>query len=329
MGTGAVLENPILITGCPRSGTTFCGRIVSQSPDVFEVYEPFNHGFHYNLNLPKKFYQLTEENSGEIKARFDELMDLSSLGQRLGKLPLGSIEYLKYKNSGKAGNIDHILALKKLVQEPSDFWSAKRISLKDPIAFYSAEWIAERYNANVVVLVRHPGGIVSSFLKLGWEPETRYIVDNMMPVSNGKYKEDIVRWRDNPDDIVGALILQWKLFTQTTLDYHELHPDWTFVLHDELCVAPVPTFERIFKRASLPLTNAVRASIEDHTSGDNTVDPEKHDQHMLKRASAELMDSWKKRLDPVVIDRVLNETGELWAEAQTTFSALDLHLGAE
>lgn len=313
-------KKPILITGCPRSGTTFCGRIVAKSPDVFEVYEPFNQNFHYNLDMPQQFYQLKDDADEVFKARFDNLFKLSSLGKRLGKLPVGSVEYLKFKQSGKAGNIDHVLALKKLAQEPGDFWSASRVSVKDPLAFFSAEWIYKNYDTDVVILVRHPGGIVSSFLKLDWEPETRYIVDNELPLSNGKYKAEIDRWRNNPDDKVGALILQWKLFTQGTLDYKKLHPDWTFVLHDELCIAPMQTFERIFADISLPMDEGVRASITEHTNGDNTVDPEKHDQHMLKRASAELMESWKKRLEPDVIERVLTETKDLWEEAQSTFS---------
>ena len=316
-------NKPILITGCPRSGTTFCGRIISKSDDIFEVYEPFNPDFHYNLNLPTKFHQFTSSNDDAHKKALKSLFDLAHLSKRLSKLPMGSLAGLRFKHSGRADRIDHILSLRKLKVESSKFWKANRLSLKDPVAFFSAPWIAKQHDAHVVTLVRHPGGVISSFLKLGWEPETKFIVDNTLPISDGMFKDDIARWRDNPDDIVGALILQWKIFTQATLDYHTLYPEWSFVLHDELCSHPQETFGRIFNNIGLPMTATVRETIKDYTSGQNTVDPKVHNQHMLKRSSADLLNSWKDRLSPEITKRIMLETQELWSQAQSTFAAIE------
>lgn len=320
-------QSPILITGCPRSGTTFCGKIVSASPDVFEVYEPFNHQFRYNLGLPDKFYRLTAANDTLHQDDFEQLTKLASLSHRLGKLPRASVEYFKYKETGKSGDVSALLALKKMTQERASFWPAKRVSFKDPIAFFSSDWIAQEYNSKVVVMVRQPGGVVSSFLSLGWEPETRYIVNHELPVSKGKFDQEIQRWNANPEDIVGSLILQWKIFTQWTLDFQTLYPDWTYVLHDELCLAPQPVFERIFADLSLEMIANVREKISALTSEGNDVNPDQHRQHAHKRASAELLDSWKKRLEPNIIERIQDETNELWTEAVSRFRSIpDLDL---
>ncbi len=315
-------RTPILITGGPRSGTTFCGKIISASPDVFEVYEPFNHQFHYNLGLPQKFFRLTDSNDAPYKPNVDGLVQLSHFGSRIGKLPRAVVEYPAHRNRGKSGEVSALLALKKLIQEPVNFWPAQRVSLKDPIAFFSSDWIARQYGAKVIILVRHPGGVVSSFLKLGWEPETRFLVDHQLPVSTGKLDAEIAKWSANKEDLVGALILQWKIFTQWTLDFQSLYPEWTYVLHDELCLAPEPTFERIFSDIQLEVTEPVRQKILEFTSGENVVDPSKHSQHMHKRASAELLESWKKRLEPEVIQRIYSETKDLWAEAVAKFGAI-------
>jgi hypothetical protein len=212
------------------------------------------------------------------------------------------------------------LSLKKLVEERSSFTSANRLSIKDPIAFYSAEWLAKAYGTRVVMMVRHPGGVVSSFLSLGWEAETRYIVDHRLPLSGGKFDDEIAAWRRNRDDKVGAAILQWKLFTQATLDYQKLHPDWFFALHDQLCVEPVAVFRKMFKAIDLPFTPEIEARILADTGASNVVDPSQHTQHNLQRESASLKDSWKKRLDQPVIDRILEETSDLWNEAQAAFT---------
>src|SRR4029077_14652741 len=40
--------------------------------------------------------------------------------------------------------------------------------VKDPMALFSAEWIAETFDAQVVVIVRHPAAFASSIKLDGW-----------------------------------------------------------------------------------------------------------------------------------------------------------------
>lgn len=313
---------PILISGCPRSGTTFCGNIVSKAPEIFEIYEPFNHDFTYHLDLPTKFFRVTAENEAEYKPRIDRLLALSSPAQRWRHLPRGAVERLISKKDMTAA-----LSLKKLAQDRDSFLHATRISIKDPIAFFSADWLARTYGARVVIMCRHPGGVVSSFLNLGWESETKYIVDHPLPLSDGRFDKEIAAWRRNPDDAVGAVILQWKLFTQASLDWHKMHPDWFFCLHDQLCDHPVDLFRAIFKSVDLPFSPKIEAQIRADTGASNIIDPAQHTQHNLRRQSAELKDQWRKRLDPDIANRIVKETEALWDEATRAFS-IDLSRAA-
>lgn len=313
-------RKPVLITGCPRSGTTFCGKILSRSSDIFEVYEPFNSAFTYNFSLPQNFYKLTESNADPYKGHLEKVLELSSLTKRIGKLPGGCVDYIRFKNTEVTVRIDRLLALKKFSQEQASFWTPKRVVLKDPLAFFSAEWMHLEFDFDVVVLVRNPGGVISSFLKLGWEPETKFIANHDLPISVGVLDKEIQAWKNNPADIVGSLILQWKIFTRATLDYKKLYPNWTFVLHDELCLQPQAVFSKIFESLSLPFGNGVQRHIQNDTSSSNNVDPTKHDQHMLKRSSVDLIESWRGRLEPGIVARIEDETADLWCAAQTEFS---------
>jgi len=45
--------------------------------------------------------------------------------------------------------------------------AGERPLLKDPIAFFSAEWLARTYGADVVVLIRHPAGFAGSLKRMG------------------------------------------------------------------------------------------------------------------------------------------------------------------
>ncbi|MEL6726445.1 MAG: sulfotransferase [Pseudomonadota bacterium] len=306
---------PILISGCPRSGTTFCGNIISKVPEVFEVYEPFNPDFTYHFDLPSKFFRITKENEARYKPQIDRLLTLANSAQRWRHLPRGAVERL---SSSK--DMISALSLKKLAQDRDSFLKASRISIKDPIAFFSADWLAEAYGAKVIMMCRHPGGIVSSFLNLGWESETQYIIDHPLPLSDGKFDQEIAAWRKAPEDKVGAVILQWKLFTQATLDWSKMHPDWFFCLHDQLCDHPVEIFRSIFSSIDLPFTAEIEAQIRADTGASNIVDPGTHTQHNLQRQSAELKEQWRKRLDSETTARILKETEALWDEASRVFS---------
>ncbi|MEM9376469.1 MAG: sulfotransferase [Pseudomonadota bacterium] len=313
---------PILISGCPRSGTTFCGNIISKSPEIFEVYEPFNHDFTYDLNLPTKFFRFTESNQAAYRGRLDRMMQLADRGARLKLLPQGGLGLIRAEKDMVSS-----LALKKLAQDRESFFKASRLSMKDPIAFYSSEWLAEVYDARVVMMCRHPGGVVSSYLTLGWEAETKYIIDHPLPGEEGQFDSEIDAWRRNPEDTIGAVILQWKLFTQATLDLQARHPDWFFCLHDQLCDHPVDVFRAMFKAVDLPFTDAIEAQIIRDTGAANVVDPHQHTQHSLQRQSSELKQSWRKRLDAESADRILRATEALWTKARAAF-ALPLEVGA-
>ena len=309
-------SGPVLITGCPRSGTTFVGSIFEASRDIFEVYEPFNHAFTYNLQLPGRFFRITDENAKAYRPRFDRLLQLSSLHSRLAMLPKGVTERRKPKSNQELAST---LALKKLYNKPGCFLTGKRLSLKDPLAFFSAEWLAKTYDMPVIVMARHPGGVVSSFLKLGWPPETPDIVDYPLPVSKGSLDREIAAWRANPNDTVGALILQRKIFTQHTLDLKKRHPDWKFALHRDVCTYPEEVMRDMFDYAGVEFTPQVAEGLRQNTQAD-VVDTKEAIQHALTRNSSELPSAWVRRVDPDIARRITTETEELWDRAQRELS---------
>lgn len=45
----------------------------------------------------------------------------------------------------------------------------RRPLLHDPLALFSAEWLARRFDFDVVVLIRHPAAFVASVKSLHWE----------------------------------------------------------------------------------------------------------------------------------------------------------------
>ncbi len=317
------VHTPIVISGCPRSGTTFMGSVFEASPECFEIYEPFNSDFTYHLDLPHRFFRIPDGESQAYKAQLDRLVELGTLTGRLKKLPRGAFDrFRKVKDTSSA------LALKKCVQKRERFLSAKRVTFKDPVAFFSVDWLARTYNAHVVLMLRHPGGVVSSYLALGWNAETPELMGSLLPSTRQKLKAEIAAWEANPEDKVGALILQWKIFTVETMTLAEANPDWHVVSHEYLCDYPREVFAHLFDACGIEFSDEVQDKIQQSTGADNIVDPAKHTQHNLNRQSKTLKDTWKKRLDEEIITRIQAEAEPLWKEALArlcpTTSPIDL-----
>ena len=312
-----LMDRPIVVTGCPRSGTTWMGNVIGESREVFRIYEPFNDDVGAKLDLPERFMRVTQGSSDQVKDEIDDLIKLGGFKHRALLAIRGTAERClpaswRYTPAR--------LAARRLLRERKDFVSPRRVCIKDPIAFFSAEWLAETYDAQVIVLVRHPCGVAGSYLSLDWDSDLPGAIRHPVTGRHSYLNADVERRNSEPPDRLRDLILQWKLFTAHTLELKARHPDWLFVLHDELCIDPAVYFERIFTELGLSLTPAIENKIRQESTGS---DPQGGHQHSHVRDSRAVVDAWKKKIPEGVASRVLSETALLWDEAQGSLSWSD------
>lgn len=299
-------SRPILVTGCPRSGTSWVGNIISSSPDVFQLYEPFNPEAPAYLSVPDKFYHMNKNAPDRLKDELDDLIGLGEVRNRISKLPIGLLQ----AKSAKPDPAGRFVARRVRDREP--FMSPKRVCVKDPIGMYAADWLANEYDALGVVMVRHPCAVISSYLALDWESELPSFIDNPL-ASNADYlKPSIEQYRRGELNRVQVVTLQWQILAEETLALKARHPDWVFVVHDHLCEAPEEWFEHIFDKLDLPFDESTRSKVRAESSASNKVDPTKHVQHSHTRNSRSLASAWQSRLDPEISDQILAQAGSTW-----------------
>lgn len=307
--TGTGSRRPIIVTGCPRSGTTFVGKVIGQSPEVFYIYEPFNDEAPHHLSLPERFIALDSENGAAHRAAIDELMALGRPVTRWGKALRGAVEC-------RAGEPDLAgrLAARALAYRRESFGKAKRVCIKDPLAFFAAEWLADTYDSQVVVMLRHPGGVISSYLALDWPSEMRAIAGCDIPIADRELAREVADFRPDDHSALDGLLLQWRLFTRATLELKQRRPNWIFLVHDRLCLEPERYMRDVFARLDLSFSDEIAGRLRRDTTASAPAAGE-HVQHRHSRDSRALVEEWRERLDPAVADRIMRETGELWEEA--------------
>jgi len=250
---------PILVTGSHKAGTTWVGEMLAASQRVGYISEPFNPDrplgicgmerslwFRYippgsrgnditnylSKTLAYKF------STGEFYRRASTVKDLRS-GVHWAK------RYMVYRRR-------HVRPL-----------------LKDPIAIFSAEWLAEAFDTQVIVVIRHPAAFADSLNRAGW----RYDFSNFMrqPLLMERYlrsfTEEIRRAATRQMDILDQASLLWRIIYSTVYEYQQTYPQWYFVRHEDLSLDPIAEFQRLFDYCDLPFSAEARQVISDYSSG--------------------------------------------------------------
>ena len=202
-----------------------------------------------------------------------------------------------------------IRAPKDLGRMARDFWNftnnrlhRRRALMKDPIALFSAGWLAERFDMDVVVLIRHPAAFAGSLKAANWPHPFRHFLaqERLLERYLSGFRDEIERQVRNPGDIVDQAMLLWNLIHHTIREYESEHANWNFVRHEDLSRDPVAGYRDLYRELQLEFSTAIEKQIVQHSSASR---PE-----LLKRDSKSNISTWKKRLTEREIARVRDGT---------------------
>ena len=241
MSTG----RPILVTGSPRSGTTWCGQVLASQPSVFYVEEPF-HQKHppgvCEAEFDRWFQHIGPHNEDEYYEALRKTAELRYSVWRQARTAARGIQ--RKSKPGLSGIAE---ALTEWARWTTARLNGKRPLLKDPIALFSAEWIADRFDAQVVVMVRHPAGFVHSIQRAGWRHPIEHLtsqpdlLDGVLSPIADELREAGARSLD----IVEEAILLWKAICCAVDVYLQRHPEWIIVRNEDLAEHPIQEYRRL------------------------------------------------------------------------------------
>ncbi len=290
---------PILLTGSHRSGSTWVGQMLAAHPSIAYIEEPFNAHMRPECPVRHMWHHVTEADADVFREYVRGLLEFRTWpGKRPGDLT---------PPRRLADTAFHALLAR---------WRRLRGArplLKDPIAFFSAEWLAATFGMDVVVLIRHPAAFVSSIKRLGWNvnfanllAQPRLLAGPLAP-----FADPIRHVHGNSSDVVERGVLMWRLIHRVLLDYRERHPDWLFVRHEDLSLRPVEEFRSLFERLGMELSPHVRRTIEAYSSRENAREAPAGTVHQLRRDSRANVWNWAHRLRPEEVARVRSGTEDI------------------
>lgn len=296
----------ILVSGAPRSGTTWVGRTLALAPSTYYLHEPFNISTEKcscGASFDTWFLQLTNQHP-QHTLYYEHFAHL--LGPAWHRFNVANlITDLK----AAAGTR---LALKHIQNFAIKAFSARTI-IKDPIAVFSVEWLAANFDIDVVIMIRHPAGFVSSYKRLNWShPFEDFLGPNMICESYIEpFRAEIETHVAHDHDIVDTAILLWRMIYHATTIYRERHPEWIFIRHEDIAANPVTEFRHLFNRLGLTFSERIQSKIQAMSAPTNPVEVD--DPYAITRNSSQIIHAWKQRLDHNEIRKIQLKTEDIAA----------------
>lgn len=295
-----IRQKPILVTGSHRSGTTWTGKMLAEAPRTAYIHEPFN----INASM------LTEN---IFEHWFQYVCEDNAYRYQKGLMNLINFHYPLRLSLTKAKTAKNIIKI-AMNQGRMLYFRARNCTpiVKDPIAVFSAAWLAETFDMNVVVLIRHPAAFCSSLKIKNWKYDFSHFLNQPLVMSQylSRFEDDIREYSANEVDIISQAILLWNCIHHTIGIYQNKHPEWMFVKHETLSSDPVSQFHRMYEFLGLEFTPEVKSSISESSGSHNPTEQQSGSNEFI-RNSKENISNWKSRLTQDEIQRIKKETCEI------------------
>jgi hypothetical protein len=302
----AARPGPILVTGSHRSGSTWVGNVLALAPGVGYVHEPFN----------------VRTRPGVCAARFaTDFAYVTPANEAAYLEPLRATLSWRYALEAEAPKLRTPRDVARLARDYAYFETMRRrgarLVMKDPIALFSAEWLAARFDMPVVTVIRHPAAFVASLLAAGWYKfpfrtllgQEALVRERLEPFRAELEAADAVR----PEPLAVGMLL-WRVIHHHIRLLRDAHPDWIFVRHEDLSRDPAAGFRDLYDRLGLDFTPETPGRIDALSERDRGLASFSifGSRRRVVRDSKKNLQSWRRRLSEAQIAAIREGCADVW-----------------
>jgi len=279
-------RKPVLVTGSHRSGSTWVGRMLSFSPDMAYLYEPFNllhDSGMCGINFVHWYTYVCDANSGQYSSSYRQTLQFHY------DLQLALSQFKDTRS--------RLISLRNVFKHWFYRISKKRPLIKDPIALLSSEWLASHFDMQVVVLIRHPAAFAGSLKINNWAfPFAHFLEQELLMKDHlHPFDAELTKFAQTQQPIVAQAALLWKILHYMIGKFQKQHPEWLFVRHEDLSRDPIGGYEQIYKFLGMEYTKPIQTKIRSYSLGENEHPAMARDMH-IRRTSLDNIAKWKERL---------------------------------
>ncbi|MFZ7127488.1 MAG: sulfotransferase [Desulfobacterales bacterium] len=280
-GTGSA----IIVSGCPRSGTTWIAEVLNTIPDSNILYEPLylrSNPILSEIGFRWRTYIRPDEDSPDIRYYFEQIL------------------------TGKTLNPGTLSRADRNTVPGTRTWIVKFVR-----ANMLMSWLVRQFEVpRPLVVIRHPCAVVSSQLRMGsWDHVTAPVE---CPEFFAEYPE-FEKIRRKLRHLDEMLAFSWCLEYFLILKEQKPYP-WLLLAYEDLLLNPEKRFSDIFRNFRHEISPEGFRLIGKDSS--TTVD-DGHSRHGAR------LTSWKRYLTAEQAERILNVTKAFGIDVYSTAAEPD------
>jgi len=292
-----------LVTGMPRSGTTWLASMLDAGGETVYINEPTNPARPpgqspgvLRATIRGRYQYVCTDNEDEFAAAY---ADIARLRYHL-------VDELR----ANRGPLDLALAGRYIANYAKGRLKNRLALIADPFAVFNASWFSSSLGVPVVVAVRHPAATVSSRKRLG----RRLIPQDFLsqPLLMRDYLEP---YRAELENLSGDIIVQgallWKMVYGSMYTQASADPGIKVVRHEDLSREPIREFEHLFVHFGLQYNTRARRAIERSTSAKNPAELSLKDAYKTRVNSKQNITAWHRRLTEQEVRVIRNITAPI------------------
>lgn len=270
---------PILVTGMPRSGTTWVARLLAGAPGVsLTGREPMNpRGRQYGLG-----------GTLEGWTRLTDPSPRQSLALRGAYSGCNPWVYSRYGRNQSSACLPWV-----------------RLVVKDPFALLSIPTIHRLTGAVAVVVYRHPGAALASYRRMGWRPDVSELSQIVEALLESEQTPGVTPPPSKRTDEVGTMSWFWNVLYSIAVHDLVKAPGSVLVSHTELASSGVLAHKAMFSHLDLRWAPTKRKRAPE-IDPPVLADPEAL--HNLHRAPAAVAEEWRQSLTDREIAQIEDAT---------------------
>ena len=275
----------VLVAGLPRSGTTWVGEVLGRCTGARYLHEPDNHLVRPEAWWAKRrlgpYPELRAGAAHQPGAGGGDYERLWAAAFTGGLRPSPLYAGLQVLQRAGAPRVSGRLASRQLPRP-----APGPLVVKSVHCARSLDWVAELFGPAVVVVERHPFGVIASWRKLGW--------DDFLDRDPAALRHSVAVLGVDPPGRRASWLERAAWHYGVLSSYLALagrrHPEWVVVRHEVLCGGPEPAFGRLAARLGLHFgTEAARFLAASNRPGDG---------YSTNRLWHEQVDGGRRRLAP-------------------------------
>lgn len=276
------IENWIFVTGTPRSGTTFVGKVLSLPLEVDYIHEPFNPRTGMPGIVGWHRYVRPALDSEEMQQYHALAEKIFSYDLKLkGRVSERDAWPRKAAKAVVGGRGPFYLTLAKL----NPFHKAAVI--KDPIGSLLSEYLYLHFSVKPVIVIKHPTSFVASLKRVNWWPHPSKLNDQSHLIEDYFAEDTDFITREWGDPVLGAAAF-WRIVHKVLLAQASKYPDWQVVTHERLSEDPISTFQGLYKTLELPWDMGIQRKVSRLTQGNRSAEARSGVVQDFRRNSSEI-----------------------------------------